>query len=757
MTGVLKSLRRRLISAPLLAWYRKVLPSVSATERQALEAGTVGWDAELFSGRPDWEKFLATPTTELTAEEQAFLDGPVEELCRMLDDWEINYHLKDLPPQAWEFIKDQGFWGMIIPKEYGGKGFSALAHSSVIMKMATRNISAAVTVMVPNSLGPAELLLSYGTEEQKNYYLPRLAQGEELPCFAMTGPHAGSDAASMPDDGIVCYQEFQGKRTLGMRVTWDKRYITLGPVATLLGLAFRLYDPDHLLGDQQDLGITLVLVPTDTPGVNIGRRHYPAYQAFQNGPTSGKDVFMPLDWIIGGQDYVGQGWRMLMECLAAGRSISLPSLSTGAVKFCARTSGAYARVRKQFKLPVGKFEGVQEALTPMAGYSYILDAARRITATAVDLGEKPSVLSAIIKYHATVRMREAVNYAMDIHGGKAICDGPSNYLSNIYYAIPVSITVEGANILTRSMIVFGQGSLRCHPYLLKEMRAAQNSDEKQGLIDFDRALFGHLGFHLRNLGRALWHNLTGGRWARAPQAGPATDYYRQLSRASASFAWLADLTLMVLGGKLKREERLSARLGDILSSLYLLSCVLKRFETDGRPDQDLPLLHWCGQTELYTIQQRFDEVLTNFPSRPLVWLARRVIFPFGMRRTPPSDRLGQQCAELLLTPSEVRDRLTAGIFVSYDPEDITGCLEYALERVLVAEAVEEKLRKAGFTGTVEEAVSKGVITDAQARLLEQAEQATRKVIEVDDFAPQELTGETSQWQKQPQPTAQSMS
>ncbi|MCB2107397.1 MAG: acyl-CoA dehydrogenase, partial [Rhodobacteraceae bacterium] len=458
-----KDWRRRVLTGPLFAWYKRVLPPMSDTEREALEAGTVWWDAELFSGAPDWSKLHAAPKAELNAEEQAFVDGPTDDLCAMLDDWRINFEWRDLPPEVWDFIKEHRFFGMIIPKEHGGLGFSALAHSQVVSKIATRSITAAVTVMVPNSLGPAELLLHYGTDEQRRHYLPRLAKGEDIPCFALTGPYAGSDAASLPDIGIVCKGTYNGKETLGLRGNWEKRYITLGPVATVMGLALQTHDPDHLLGDVDDLGITVALVPTDTPGVEIGRRHYPVHQAFLNGPNKGKDVFIPFDWVIGGQDNVGKGWRMLMDSLAAGRGISLPSLSAGGAKFCARTTGAYGRVRKQFKVPVGKFEGVQEALARIGGRAYMAESMRRLTAIAVDMGEKPSVLSAIAKLHGTDMLRATINDAMDVHGGKGICDGPSNYLANVYHAMPVSITVEGANILTRSLIVFGQGAIRCHP------------------------------------------------------------------------------------------------------------------------------------------------------------------------------------------------------------------------------------------------------------------------------------------------------
>ncbi|QBQ55620.1 acyl-CoA dehydrogenase [Nitrosococcus wardiae] len=746
MATFLSSLRRNLISRPVLNRIRRVLPPLSKTEQQALHAGTVSWEAELFSGRPDWKYLHDLPPSQLTEEEQAFIDDPTEELCRLLDDWEINHERKDLPPEVWQFIKDNGFWGMIIPKAYGGLEFSALAHSSVIVKLASRSVTAAVTVMVPNSLGPSELLLLYGTEEQKSHYLPRLARGEELPCFAMTGPTAGSDAASMPDSGIICYGDYQGKRTLGMRVSWNKRYITLGPVATVLGLAFHLYDPEHLLGEKEDIGITLALVPTGTPGVQIGRRHYPSYQAFQNGPTTGQDVFMPLEWIIGGQERVGQGWQMLMECLGVGRSVSLPSLSTGAAKLCARTTGDYARVRKQFHLPIGKFEGVEEVLTRIAANAYLLDSLRTTTTAVVDQGNKPSILSAIAKYHSTTRMRESINDAMDVHGGKAICEGPNNYLANSYHAIPVSITVEGANILTRSMIIFGQGAIRCHPYLLKEMQAAQDPDEKQGLIAFDQALFGHMGFLLRNLGRAWWHNLTGGRWAHAPEGGVTVGYYRQLSRLSASFALVADLTSLILGGELKRREKLSGRLGDCLSHMYLLSGLLKRFEDDGQPQQDLPLLHWCSQRELYLIQQTFEDILANFPSRPVGWLLRGVLFPWGRRFRKPPDDLGRECASLLLSPSTTRDRLTAGIFLgSGREEDPMTRLEQAFEAVIAADEINGKLHQAakekGLKSlSLEEAVEGGVISEGEAKTVAKAKELTWEIITVDDFAPEELTG-----------------
>src|SRR5262245_29261421 len=545
--------RQRQLTKPILNWYRKLLPPISATERDAIAAGTVWWDADLFSGKPDWSKLRSFPKPELSADEQAFLDGPVETLCQMLDEWEIRRQ-GDLPEAVWSFIRDNGFMGMIIPKEYGGLGFSALMHSQVVIKVASRSPSAAVTVMVPNSLGPAELLMRYGTAAQRNHYLPRLAKGQEIPCFALTAPEAGSDAASIPDYGVVCYGEHRGNRVLGMKVTWNKRYITLAPVATILGLAFRLYDPEHLLSDKEDIGITLALVPTNTPGVEIGRRHFPADQPFQNGPTQGRDVFIPMDYIIGGEPRVGQGWRMLMDCLAAGRAISLPALGTGAAMFCARYAGAYARIRRQFGLPIGRFEGIEAALARIGGYAYGLEAARRLTAASLDKGEQPSVLSAILKYHATERMRTTLNDAMDIHGGRAICDGPRNYLFGVYMSVPVAITVEGANILTRSLIIFGQGAIRCHPYLLKEMEAANLPDADDALRGFDKALFGHVRSATSNVIRAFWHNLTFGVFASTPMVGALSPMYRGLHRAAVTFAGVADLVMGTLGGEMKRRE-----------------------------------------------------------------------------------------------------------------------------------------------------------------------------------------------------------
>jgi acyl-CoA dehydrogenase len=735
-------LRRALLSDPLLGWFRKALPHVSQTEQEALDAGTVWWDGEFFSGKPNWTRILEFPKPALSAEEQAFIDGPVEQLCRMCDDWQISYELNDLPPQVWQFIKDAGFLGIIIPKQYGGLGFSAFAHSQIVMKLGSRNATACVSVMVPNSLGPAELLLHYGTEQQKNYYLPRLAKGLEMPCFALTGPEAGSDAGAIPDFGIVCRGTHEGKETLGLRLTWEKRYITLGPVATLLGLAFKLYDPERLLGGETDLGITLALIPTNHPGVNIGRRHLPLNGSFMNGPNSGKDVFIPLDWIIGGQAHAGQGWRMLMECLAAGRAISLPSSTTGGAKTAVRTTGAYSRVRSQFKMSIGKFEGVEEALARMGGNLYLMDAARAITAASVDAGEKPSVISAVVKYHCTERARLLLNDAMDVHGGKGICLGPNNYLGRGYQQTPISITVEGANILTRSMIIFGQGAIRAHPYVLREIAATQEADAVKASREFDAALWGHVSFVVSNAARSYWLALTGARFLSVPGAPATRRYWRNLERMSASFALASDVAMLFLGGDLKRRESLSARLGDVLSQLYLAACTLKRWHDEGCQPADLPFVEWAVQDAQMRVQDAFYGLLRNFPMRPAAWLLRLLTFPWGRRFAAPSDHLGHQVARLMMEDSPARDRLTAGMFLWKDESDAVGRLEIALDLVPQAEEIEAKLRAAakGSPSTartpaerVAAAVASGVITARDAELLNRYYALRRACIMVDDF------------------------
>ncbi|MEG3768809.1 acyl-CoA dehydrogenase, partial [Alteromonas sp. 14N.309.X.WAT.G.H12] len=603
------NIRRKHITTHLLRFYKKVSPEMSDTEQEAIDAGTVWWDGELFSGKPDWEKLHAIPKGRLTAEEQAFLDGPVDHVCSMVDEWQINHQDADLPPVIWAYLKEHKFFAMIIKKRYGGLEFSAYAQSRVLQKLAGCSAVLSSTVGVPNSLGPGELLQHYGTEEQQNYYLPRLAEGKEIPCFALTGPEAGSDAGAIPDTGIVCKGEWEGQEVLGMRLTFNKRYITLAPVATVIGLAFKLQDPDGLLGETKELGITCALIPRDTDGIEIGRRHFPLNTPFQNGPIHAKDLFVPLDYIIGGPSMAGKGWRMLMECLSVGRCITLPSTGAGGAKSIALATGAYARIRRQFRIPVGKMEGVEEMLARIGGNAYQMDAVTRFATVGVDLGEKPSVISAISKYHLTEKMRQVVNDAMDIHGGKGIMLGPNNYLGRGYQGAPISITVEGANILTRNMMIFGQGAMRCHPYVLAEIKAAALEDKEAQLHAFDEAVFGHIGFAIANKVRSFWFSLTGGLFHRTPFNDETARYYQLLQGYSANLAFLTDISMGMLGGELKRKERLSARLGDILSGLFLASATLKRFDEEGRLQEDAPLMHWAMQNTLYDIEEALDTFL----------------------------------------------------------------------------------------------------------------------------------------------------
>jgi acyl-CoA dehydrogenase len=736
-------LRSTLLTKRLFEIYKKKMPPVSSTEEEAIEAGTVWWDGDLFSGDPDWGKLFSLPAPFLSEKEKAFLDGPVEELCLMLDDWKITKELQDLPEDAWSFLKANKFFGMIIPEKYDGLGFSAQAHSAVIMKIASRSVSAAVTAMVPNSLGPAELLLRYGTDRQKDYYLPRLAKGEDIPCFALTGPEAGSDAASIPDNGVVCRGDFNGEKdVLGIRLNWDKRYITLGPVATILGLAFRLYDPDYLLGSNEDLGITLALVPADRPGISIGSRHFPLDSAFQVGPNHGKDVFIPVDWIIGGREQAGNGWRMLMDCLAEGRSISLPATSTASSKLASRFVGAYARIRKQFNMPIGRFEGVEEALARIAGYTYIIDSARAMTAVGVDQGEEPAVISAIVKYNLTELARKVINDAMDIRGGAGICLGPRNLLGRIYQSVPVGVAVEGANILTRNMIIFGQGAVRCHPYLLREINAAKDENSERGLREFDRAVFGHAGFIISNIVRSFLLAISGSRFAKAAGSFHSRTYVRHLTRMSSAFAFTSDVTMLMLGGALKRKERLSARLADALSHMYLASAAIKHFEDNGAHSTELPLLHWACRFSLYKVQESLYDLYENYPNKIAAHLMKCIVFPFKKPFKQPSDRLDHSAAEILLSTSSARDRLTEGIFIPSNTDEPLGLIEDALPRVIAAEPVEKKIQKAVKSGEIkrgfredelEEALSAGIIDENEAGLLRIVIKFRKEVVGVDDF------------------------
>jgi acyl-CoA dehydrogenase len=748
----IRPLRVRVMSRPFLRTYRRLLPSMSATEREALDAGTVWWDGELFTGGPDWAKLMSAKVPALTPREQAFLDGPCEDLCAMLDDWDITHVRADLPPEVWKFIKSQGFFGMIVPQRYGGLEFSAFAHSCVLIKIASRSGTASSTIAVPNSLGPAELLLHYGTEEQKNHFLPRLARGEDVPCFALTGPRAGSDAASIPDTGVICKGRWQGSDIIGIKLNFSKRYITLAPIATVVGLAFRLFDPDKLMGDKRDLGITCALIPRDTPGVAIGRRHFPLNVPFQNGPIQGHDVFVPLDAIIGGFKMAGSGWRMLVEQLSVGRCISLPSSATGGAQAAVYASAAYARIRRQFNMPIGHFEGVEQVLARMAARTYIMDAARSVTAGAIDGGEKPSVPSAMLKYHATELGRMVANDAMDVHGGKGICLGPNNYLGRGYQIVPVAITVEGANILTRSLIIFGQGAVRCHPFVLKEMNAARNPDREAGIRDFDRALMGHIGFAISNAVRSFVMAMTVARFTKVPQTGATKRYFQHVNRYSASFAFATDIAMLALGGYLKKKETLSARLGDVLSMMYLASMVLKHHDNQGREEADLPLVEWACRSLLYQAQEQLHLFLRNFPNRPLAAFMRMVIFPRGMTYFPPSDRLGRNIVDLIMNPTASRERMSQHIYKTQESHNPIGMLQEALILSTMAEPLEKRIRVDGvktgrvtaldLPGQISQALDFGILSEAEAVVLRDYDAKVSHLIDVDDFAPEELSVRT---------------
>jgi len=743
-----RPLRAGLITRPFMRAYLRLLPAMSQTEKEALEAGTVWWDGELFTGAPKWEKLLAAKPPQLSAAESAFLDGPCEELCAMLDEWNITHERGDLPPQVWEFLKTRGFFAMIIPKKYGGLEFCAYAHSCVLAKIASRSATASSTVAVPNSLGPAELLNHYGTEEQKNYYLPRLARGEEVPCFALTGPRAGSDASSIPDTGIVSRGLWQGREVVGLKLNFSKRYITLAPVASVIGLAFRMFDPERLLGGKTDIGITCALIPRNTPGVSIGRRHFPLNIPFQNGPIQGKDVFVPLDFIIGGAAMAGCGWRMLVEQLSVGRCISLPSNTTGAAKAGVWATGAYARIRTQFNLPVGKFEGVEAVIARMVGLTYTMDAARSVTAGAIDGGEKPSVPSAMLKYHVTEMGRQVANDAMDVHAGKGICLGPRNYLGRGYQIVPVAITVEGANLLTRNLIIFGQGAVRCHPFVLREMTAARNPDRAAGVAAFDRALFGHIGFTLSNAVRSFIMALSHARFTRAPVRGPTARYYQHVVRFSASFAFAVDVAMLALGGYLKKKEGLSARLGDVLSCMYLASMVLKHHENQGHPEEDLAIVEWACRNLLYHAQEQLHGFLRNFPNRALAALMRALIFPRGRVYSAPGDRLGRSVAALVTSPTEARERLCQGIYWRLEPGNPLGLLQEALLLAVQLEPLEKRIRVEGvksgritaldLPGRIQQALAAGIVSETEAAALRDYDRKVMELINVDDFDPQAL-------------------
>lgn len=741
----LSFLRRNFLTKPLFKMFKRVMPPMSQTEKEALEAGDVWWEGDLFSGKPNWKKLFRYPEARLTNEEKAFLNGPVQKLCDMVNDYKIAMVDKDIPADIWQFIKDNGFLGMIVPKQYGGLEFSPYAHGRVAAKLYSCSVTVATTVGVPNSLGPAELILHYGTDEQKRYYLPRLAKGQDIPCFALTGPDAGSDAGAMPDNGVVCYGEFKGEKVLGIRLNFNKRYITLAPIATVIGLAFKLYDPDGLLGGKEALGITCALLRRDeVQGMEIGRRHWPANNPFQNGPIKGKDVFIPIDWIIGGSKMAGAGWRMLMECLAVGRAISLPSTGVACTKIAAMSTGAYARVRKQFGLSIGKFSGVGEALGRIGATAYWSEAAFKMTLAALNDGVKPAVPSGILKYHLTEAGRDALNDAMDVHAGKAVMMGPNNYLAAGYHGLPIGITVEGANILTRSLIIFGQGAMRCHPYVLKEVRAAQAESETVGLMRFDKVFFKHLGFTLSNMVRSFWLAITSSRFTRVFPQPRVSRYQQHITRFSSAFALLTDISMFVLGGKLKRKEQLSGRLGDVLSKLYIMSAVLRRYQEEGNQVDDLPVVRWSCDDALHTIQTQINGILNNFPNRYIAAVMRALIFPLGMRFKAPSDRLTQAIARELMTPdSAVRQRIIEGMYLPTNVDRPLGILQAAFEQVVAVEEIEKILTKAvkagevvgtNFAERVQDAEKKGIIAPQDAQKLLKANALREQVIAVDDFA-----------------------
>jgi acyl-CoA dehydrogenase len=739
-------IRRALLGRLTMRLVSGALPRMSETERAALDAGTVWWDSELFSGAPRWKRLLEFQVAPLTSEERLFVDETVRELAALCDENDIEA-LADLPPRAWEFIKSRGLMGMIIPKRYGGLGFSAAANSAVIAKLSSRSVTAAVSVMVPNSLGPAELLLHYGTDEQKNHWLPRLANGTEVPCFALTEPGAGSDAASITSSGIVCRGTFEGRELLGMRLNWSKRYITLAPVATVLGLAFKLRDPEHLLGSETELGITCALIPVATPGVVVGKRHDPLGVPFLNGPTEGHDVFVPLEFVIGGPKMAGQGWRMLMQCLSAGRGVSLPALSVGASQLAARTVGAHASIREQFGLPIGRFEGVEEKLARVGGLTYLIDSGRRLTLGAIDAGEKPSVITAIMKCYATETMRMVVNDAMDVLGGNGICLGPRNVLGGAYRAVPIGITVEGANILTRTMIVFGQGAIRCHPFVQREMQAV----EKRDVAAFDTAFFGHVNLVFTNGARALFFALGGTHLAGAPVSGAARPYYARLSRLANGFSLAADFAMATLGGTLKRKESLCGRLADALAYLYLGSAVLKRYYDAGSPDRDAAAMRWAVEHALERAERALDEFLHNLPNRPAAWLVRALVLPLGRREHGPTDRRNSEVARGLLDDRPERVSLTGDIYLPPASDPGLGRLEAALADVLAAAGARAKLKEAarqkklaphGSVELLDAALAAGILTPAERETVERAERARASAVAVDAFGPEEFAART---------------
>lgn len=721
-------LRFNLITKPAYKTLANSMPSISTTEQEALEAGTSWWEKELFMGAPDWSQFEKYPYPTLSAEEQSFIDNEVELLCSMLDEWEIHHHLKDLPPEVWQFIKDKGFLGLIIPKSFGGKEFSSYAQSRIMSKIASRSLTTAVSCMVPNSLGPGELLMHYGTDAQKQQYLPGLAKGEEIPCFGLTSPEAGSDAGAIPDSGVVCYGEYEGAQVLGLRMNFSKRWITLAPIATVVGLAFKLYDPDGLLGDKDKIeyGITCALIPASHAGVKIGARHYPG-SPFMNGTVEGEDVFIPIDWIIGGQENAGKGWRMLMECLGVGRGISLPALATAAGEMSYLTVGAFAKIRQQFNISVGKFEGVQEATSEIASDAYMLEAFRYLVTCGLNQGGTPAVMTAMAKYYATETMRKVVNHGMDIAGGRAIQLGPRNFLALTYQAIPIAITVEGANILTRSLMIFGQGSMRCHPYLFEELQLLQSEDKNNSVKKFDDLLFKHLAYTFNRGARSFAYGWTGGS-SDAPQSADqfTASYYKTINRFSANFALVSDMSLGLLAGDLKRKEMLSGRLADIHAHLFISTAILKFYEAGQKTEAEQLHAKLALQKAFLNIQEAFWGLFENFPAKLPAALVKWICFPFGRVISKPDDELKQQVAELMMQEHPFREQLKHHVFYSTKANDVTGRLEHTFQILRTLEPLWDKFKKAESKGkfkgltfeeNIAQAIKEGFIIESEAQQL----------------------------------------
>ncbi len=728
-------LRQFFLVKPFLAYLSSILPPISETEKIVLEAGDMWWEKDLFRGRPNWKALHNISLSNLTREEEIFINDQVETLCSMLNDFNILTVEHDLPISVWDFLKKHKFFGMVIPKKYEGLGFSALAHSSIVLKIATRSVSAAVNALVPNSLGPAELLLHYGTEEQKDYYLPRLARGEEIPCFALTSVDAGSDAAALKDNGIVCKGTYQDKEILGIRLNFNKRYITLAPIATVIGVAFKLSDPDQLLGGKKEIGITVALVPSSITGVEIGKRHSPMGLAFMNGPITGKNVFIPISFVIGGEKMLGQGWRMLMECLSIGRGISLPAVSAAQAQLAYRMTGAYSVLRQQFHLSIAHFEGVAAALARIAGLTYLIEATRRFTVTAVDASLKPALASAIAKYHMTEFARTIVNDAMDIHGGRGIQMGPRNYLAQGYIAIPISITVEGANILTRNLILFGQGAVRCHPYLRDEMQAVETKD----ISGLDKLLMQHFSYTIKNLFKTFLLAFGLGHFFVKTPIKRFSYYYRQISRLSAALALVTDFTLIILGGNLKRKERLSARLGDVLSYLYIASSVIRYVQEYPSSKEDDAYARWGLNYCLYHIQYSFEKFFNNFPKPLVAKLLKFIIFPLGRSYQLPTDKQDMQLVAVMAKIGKFRDRITQDCYLGKKPEDPTGRIEIAFNEFIKAQPIREKLKKQGLNRDLdieqqlESALTKKILTHAEVEQFLKAQKFQQDAMQVDAF------------------------